>query len=102
MWPSERMSEIARRRLEEHHFPHAYRHLAYDGAGHMIGTPYMPTTVLASRHPLTGEMFAYGGTPQAYAAARLESWRAILSMLDQTFRPKPLREMSATRVEHVS
>ena len=85
MWPSERLAEIARRRLEEHHFPHSYRHLAYDGAGHMIGMPYTPTTVLASRHPLTGELFAYGGTPQAYAAARLDSWREILKMLGEAF-----------------
>ncbi|HLZ27955.1 MAG TPA: acyl-CoA thioester hydrolase/BAAT C-terminal domain-containing protein [Chloroflexota bacterium] len=85
MWPSTRMAEIARRRLEAHHFPHPYRHLAYAGAGHMIGTPYRPTTVLASRHPLTGEMFAYGGTPKAYAAAREDSWREILKLLAETF-----------------
>lgn len=85
MWPSTRMAEIARRRLEAHHFRHPYRHLAYEGAGHMIGTPYLPTTVLASRHPLTGEMFAYGGTPQAYAAAREDSWRQILKLLAETF-----------------
>jgi dienelactone hydrolase len=87
MWPSTRLAEIARRRLEEHHFAHPYRHLAYAGAGHMIGTPYLPTTVLASRHPLTGEMFAYGGTPKAYAAAREDSWREILKLLAETFGP---------------
>jgi dienelactone hydrolase len=87
MWPSTRMAEIARRRLEAHHFQHPYRHLAYAGAGHMIGTPYLPTTVLASRHPLTGELFAYGGTPQAYAAAREDSWREILKLLAETFGP---------------
>ncbi|MBV9322667.1 MAG: acyl-CoA thioesterase/BAAT N-terminal domain-containing protein [Chloroflexi bacterium] len=86
MWPSERMAEIARRRLEAHHFPHPYKHLAYAGAGHMIGTPYLPTTVLASRHPLTGEVFAYGGTPKAYAAAREDSWREILKMLLEAWR----------------
>ena len=85
MWPSERLAEIALRRLEAHHFPHQYRHLSYAGAGHMIGTPYMPTTVLASLHPLTGEYFAYGGTPRAYAAAREDSWREILKMLGETF-----------------
>jgi dienelactone hydrolase len=85
MWPSERLAEIARRRLEAHHFPHPYRHLAYAGAGHLIGTPYLPTTVLASRHPLTGELFAYGGTPKGYAAARADSWREVLNMVDETF-----------------
>jgi bile acid acyltransferase/acyl-CoA thioester hydrolase-like protein len=51
----------------------------------MIGTPYVPTTVLASRHPLTGELFAYGGTPKAYAAAREDSWREVLKLLDTGF-----------------
>ena len=97
MWPSERLAEIARRRLAEHHFPHPYQHLAYAGAGHMIGTPYQPTTVLASSHPLTGELFAYGGTPKAYAAAREDSWREVLKVLDAA-----LRQVSAARIEHVT
>jgi dienelactone hydrolase len=87
MWPSEQLAEIARRRLEAHQFPHPFRHLAYAGAGHMIGTPYQPTTVVASRHALTGEMVAYGGTPRGYARARAESWREILKMLAETFGP---------------
>jgi dienelactone hydrolase len=99
MWPSERLAEIARRRLDAHQFPHPYRHFAYEGAGHMIGAPYQPTTVLASRHPLTGEMFAYGGTPKAYAAARADSWRHILNLLEETFRSGEVR---AARVEHVT
>ena len=103
MWPSTRMAEIARRRLEEHHFRHPYRHLAYAGAGHMIGTPYLPTTVLASRHPLTGEMFAYGGTPKAYAAAREDSWREILKLLAETFGPTyAAGEHGADRTRHVN
>jgi dienelactone hydrolase len=90
MWPSTRLAEIARRRLEEHDFQYPFRHLAYDGAGHMIGTPYNPCTVVASRHPLTGGVNAYGGTPQAYAAAREDSWHAILTLLERTFAPAPL------------
>ena len=91
MWPSERLADIARRRLEKHQFPHPYQHLAYEDAGHMISTPYMPTTVVASRHPLTGEIFAYGGSPKAYAAAREDSWRAILKLLEETFGPTQAR-----------
>jgi hypothetical protein len=89
MWPSERLAEIARRRLEARHFPHPYRHLAYEGAGHMIGTPYQPTTVVASRHSLTGELVAYGGTPKGYARAREDSWREVLGMLNANFKPVP-------------
>lgn len=87
MWPSTRLAEIARERLEKHGFRHPYRHLAYDGAGHMIGTPYSPSTIVASRHALTGGLNAYGGTPQGYATAREDSWREILRMLDDAFGP---------------
>jgi dienelactone hydrolase len=87
MWPSERLAEIAYRRLEAHRFPHAYQHVAYEGAGHMIGTPYTPSTIVASRHPLTGGLNAYGGTAQGYAAAREDSWRRILAMLETAFAP---------------
>jgi dienelactone hydrolase len=99
MWPSERLAGIAERRLQSQQFAHPYRHLAYAGAGHMIGPPYQPTTVVASRHPLTGEVVAYGGTPKGYAAARAESWRAVLELLEETFG---LREVGAARVEHVT
>ena len=85
MWPSTRLADIALRRFKEHGFPHPYQHLAYEGAGHMIGTPYVPSTVVASRHPLTGGLNAYGGSPQGYAVAREDSWRAILAMLEDTF-----------------
>lgn len=87
MWPSERLAEIACRRLERHSFPHEYQHLAYEGAGHMIGTPYIPSTIVSSRHPLTGGLNAYGGTPPGYAAAREDSWRRILGMLETALAP---------------
>ncbi len=102
MWPSERLAEIARARLAAHGFKHVYRHLSYEGAGHMIGTPYQPTTVVASRHPLTGEVVAYGGTPAAYARAREDSWREILKLLNETFGAGALREVSAARVKDVT
>jgi len=85
MWPSTRLAEIARRRLEKTGFGHEYRHLAYEDAGHMIGTPYTPSTIVASRHALTGGLNAYGGSPAGYAAAREDSWRAILQTLDRAF-----------------
>jgi dienelactone hydrolase len=90
MWPSTRLAEIARRRLEEHHFPHPYKHLEYAGAGHMIGTPHNPCTVVASVHQLTGGLNAFGGSPRGYAMARQGSWHEILSMLERAFAPTPV------------
>ena len=87
MWPSTRLADLAHRRLEDHQFPHPYRHLHYEGAGHMIGTPYNPCTVVAARHALTGGLNAFGGTPRGYAAAREDSWREILNMLERAFAP---------------
>jgi dienelactone hydrolase len=90
MWPSTRLAEIARRRLDEHHFPHPYKHLEFEGAGHMIGTPYNPCTVVASVHQLTGGLNAFGGTPRGYARARQDSWHEILSMLERALAPTPV------------
>ena len=81
MWPSTVLSEIAMRRLERHRFPHRYRHLSYDGAGHAIMFPYTPSTITEIFHPVARSLMAFGGTPKATAAARADSWREALKFL---------------------
>jgi hypothetical protein len=51
----------------------------------MIGQPWAPTTVFASGHPVTGTLFAYGGTPKGSADARADSWPKILAFLKARF-----------------
>jgi dienelactone hydrolase len=81
MWPSTQLAAIAIRRLARYHFPHSYSHLSYDGAGHAIIFPFTPSTVTQTFHPVTRSLMAFGGTPQATAAARADAWRQVLAFL---------------------
>lgn len=88
MWPSSLFSELAVRRLERCGFGHPFRHLCYEGAGHTIGTPYLPTTVLAAPHPVVPQNFAFGGSAHANALATEDSWRQVKLFLREAFGAK--------------
>lgn len=71
IWPSRFLSNRVENRLDDLGYDHAYEHLTYDGSGHGIGVPYLPTW---PNRP--GGML--GGTRAATAAASADSWpRAI-------------------------
>ncbi|TWJ24511.1 acyl-CoA thioester hydrolase/BAAT C-terminal domain-containing protein [Micromonospora endolithica] len=54
----------------------------YDGAGHGVGAPpYLTPATGAYLHPRTGEVFDRGGTREADARARAESWPELLAAL---------------------
>jgi dienelactone hydrolase len=86
VWKSASMSEQAMSRLQRNHFAYAYKHVAYDGAGHAIGRPYTSTMDLEARHPLSGRIMHFGGTPEGTAHAREDSWRQTLAFLDEHLR----------------
>lgn len=81
MWPSTRFSELVMARLAKHRHPYPDRHLAYNGAGHIIGQPWAPTTVTAAVHAVSKRLFAYGGAPKESADARADAWPKILAFL---------------------
>ncbi len=83
MWPASRMGEMIVERLRAHGHPYRDLHLAYRGAGHLLGAPYLPTTINERRHPAANVVFAYGGTPRDQAHANVESWHAVLTFLAQ-------------------
>ncbi len=82
MWCSTPFAAAVMQRLEQFNFPHAYEHLHYKGAGHLILMPYVPTTITASGHPLRQAVFAYGGNPKDGAFANVDSWQKTLRFLD--------------------
>ena len=88
VWSSTEMSEQVMARLRRNQFPYAYKHLAYDGAGHgILGRPYTSTMdINNARHPLTGQLMHLGGTPEGTAHAREDSWRQTLAVLDEQLR----------------
>jgi dienelactone hydrolase len=84
MWPSTLMADRVVERLERHRHPFPFRHLAYEGAGHPILPPYLPTTALAVRHPVRNLVLAFGGTSQANARAQADSWPQIVRFLRES------------------
>jgi len=80
-WPSSRYADSIVETLREHAFTHAFEHLRYADAGHSILFPYVPTTRLASLHPVAGVPITSGGTPLANAHANEDSWPRVLAFL---------------------
>lgn len=81
LWPSTELTEFAVRRFKQQGFRHRVEHLAYANAGHSIAWPNGPTTMLKSKHPVSGEAMDMGGTPEGTARARQDSWPRMLAFL---------------------
>jgi dienelactone hydrolase len=81
MWPATEMAEIAEHRAAERGFTHELTHLRYPGAGHLCGGVPGTPAVTESRHPLTGQVYSFGGSPAANAHARADSWPQVLQFL---------------------
>ncbi|MSQ37243.1 MAG: hypothetical protein EXR61_02875 [Chloroflexi bacterium] len=84
MWPSWRYGEMVMERLSRNAHPYRDEHLSYPDCGHLVGFPYVPTTVTSSVHPVTRDLFAFGGTPPGQARARERSWPRVLRFLRES------------------
>jgi dienelactone hydrolase len=85
MWPSSALADIAMRRLETHHHPYPFRHLKYEGAGHLILVPGGPRTTRTLRLQVEGMfdgLLSMGGTPKADAEAGVDAGRSLLEFLE--------------------
>lgn len=82
LWPSGSFSDRIVERLQERGFDFAVTHLTFEDAGHTLGTPYAPTTVTSSLHPVRKVHLRYGGTPQGIAAARADLWPQVLAFIE--------------------
>jgi dienelactone hydrolase len=85
LWPSTLLSEMAMDRLRKHQHPYPYRHLRYPGAGHLVGYPYVVSTITHRIHPANGVDYAYGGNAKDNAFARADSWSQMLMFLEESF-----------------
>jgi dienelactone hydrolase len=81
LWPSTELTEFAVARFKQQGFRHRVEHLAYAAAGHSIAWPNGPTTMLKSKHPVSGDEMDMGGTPEGTARARKDSWPKMLAFL---------------------
>lgn len=70
MWPASEMAEAITERLKANAFPHSYRHINYQDAGHTLN-----------------EFFMLGGTKEGNQKARLDSERQIADFLSKQNTP---------------
>jgi CMD domain protein len=80
-WPSSDYSRMVTAKLSEVRHPYPVEHFDYEGAGHAIVFPYVPTTQLVYAHPVSGRISTGGGEPRANARADAQSWAAVLRFL---------------------
>jgi nucleolar protein 56 len=78
-WPSTRLCERVVDRLDGTGYPHSYRHDAFEGAGHFMIPPYLPTA--GTTRDSTD---IYGGSPAANARADEIAWNRTLSFLSRS------------------
>lgn len=82
-WPSDIYSLLVASSLAAAGHPHEVRWENWPQAGHSILFPHVPTTRIASVHPVSGVMTTNGGTPRANAAANEGAWAAMCDWLDR-------------------
>lgn len=83
-WPSDLYSLIVRTSLLAADHPHDVAWENYPQAGHSILFPYVPTTRIASRQPMSRVVTTMGGTPPANAKANEQSWEAVREWMART------------------
>jgi len=80
-WPSTRYADMIVDDLTRRGFAHPVEHLRYEGAGHSILFPHVPTTLVARPHPVAGVRITAGGTAAANAHANEASWPRVLEFV---------------------
>lgn len=88
-WPSSLYGHMVMERLAQFKHPYAAQQLDFEGAGHSIVFPFVPTTQLVYAHPVSGRLSTTGGSPAINAEADAASWTGVLSFLEQTRKITP-------------
>lgn len=81
-WPSTAYCAEIESELQARGHAWPVEHVLNHGAGHAIGFPHVPTTLIARLHPVAKVRISGGGTPAANALANQESWGRVLSFLE--------------------
>lgn len=83
IWPATEGSARALRRLQAHHYPYPARHIAWEGAGHLISRPAGVDFSLSAGmvHPVVGYWIPLGGLPAANAHASLAAFAEACAWL---------------------
>jgi len=85
IWPSDLMCKMIVKRLGACGYPFSFRHLSYEGAGHAISFPDLPSEAYAAKvpHPLTRIIYELGGDPEKTAQASKSAWTEVVAFLEK-------------------
>lgn len=85
VWDSTLYADLTCFRMQKRQSEFPCEHLSYDGAGHSISFPYIPTTVegFHSTHPVSGKPAQIGGNTEDIATANADAWDQVLNFLDR-------------------
>ena len=84
LWPAAGMCERIVDTLAQHNHPYSYEHVSYQGAGHALRTPYLPSNKEQKR-----DKMLFGGSPEASVKACIDSWGRMLAFFQEHLQ-KPL------------
>jgi dienelactone hydrolase len=93
-WPSSRYGRMVAEHLASVRHPWPVEHLDYEGAGHSIVFPYVPTTQLVYAHPVSGRLSTTGGAPAPNAHADEASWAGVQRFLQQAVAARAAQAVS--------
>lgn len=80
-WPSTLYSEQVTVTLRKRTSGAPVEHVRCEGAGHAIGIPQLPATLVAKPHPVAGVVLDGGGTALSNARASATSWARVVDFL---------------------
>lgn len=80
-WPSADYADDIVRTLRDHAHRWPVEHVRAAGAGHAIGVPHLPATLIAKPHPVAGILLDGGGSAHANAQASRRAWAAGVRFL---------------------
>jgi dienelactone hydrolase len=78
VWPASAFGNALLARLDAVGYEQPYDHLTYRDAGHVVGSPYRPTTWRPTRGDTRD-----GGDPAAHARASADAWPRALDLFDR-------------------
>ncbi len=80
-WPSSMASRMVMRTLERSGHQAERLHLDYEAAGHGIAVPFLPSTNIEVKHPVSGAPYSNGGTPLGNARASENSFEEVCAFV---------------------
>lgn len=83
-WPSSMASRIVMNTLARSGHTARRLLLDYEAAGHNIGVPFLPATLIDVTHPVSGAKYSNGGTPAGNAKACEDSFEHIVEFIITT------------------